>query len=86
MLGNERHWRTINKSLCTFFTSKSLLNKYWDNFEKNCLDRHDPFEKYINEIYQKELCISPIKSLSVHMANVNSSYGLSPFVNYKKFY
>ena len=83
LLGNERHWRTIDKSLCTFFTSKALLNKYWDNFEKNCLDRHDPFEKYINEIYQKELCISPIKSLSVHMANVNSSYGLSPFVDYK---
>ena len=40
----------VNKSLCTFFTSKALLNKYWDNFEKNCLDRHDPFEKYINEI------------------------------------
>ena len=86
LLGNERHWRTIDKSLCTFFTSKALLNKYWDNFEKNCLDRHDPFEKYINEIYQKELCISPIKSLSVHMANVNSSYGLSPFVNYKKLW
>ena len=86
LLGNERHWRTINKSLCTFFTSKALLNKYWDNFEKNCLDRHDPFEKYINEIYEKELCISPIKSLSVHMANINSSYGLSPFVDYKKLW
>ena len=86
LLGNERHWRTINKSLCTFFTSKILLNKYWDNFEKNCLDRHDPFEKYINEIYEKELCISPIKSLSVHMANINSSYGLSPFVDYKKLW
>ena len=86
LLGNERHWRTINKSLCTFFTSKALLNKYWDNFEKNCLDRHDPFEKYINEIYEKELCISPIKSLSIHMANINSSYGLSPFVDYKKLW
>ena len=47
-------------------TSKSLLDKYWDNFYKTCLDRHDPFEKYINEIYDKEICISPIKSLSLH--------------------
>ena len=85
-IGNERHWRTINKSLCTFFTSKDLLNKYWNNFEKNCLDRHEPFEKYLNEIYEKEICISPMKSLSIHMANINSSYGLSPFVDYKKIW
>ena len=86
LIGNERHWRTINKSLCTFFTSKDLLNKYWNNFEKNCLDRHEPFEKYLNEIYEKEICISPMKSLSIHMANINSSYGLSPFVDYKKIW
>ncbi len=86
LIGNSRHWRTINKTLCTFFTSKKLINKYWDNFEKNCIDRHDPFEKYLNEIYEKEICISPLKSLSIHMTNVNSSYGLSPFVDYKKIW
>jgi len=86
LIGNKRHWRTIDKTLCTFFTSKELLNKYWDNFYKTCLDRHEPFEKYLNEIYKKEICISPIKSLSVHLTNVNSSYGLSPFINYKKLW
>ena len=49
-------------------------------------DRHDPFEKYLNEIYTKEFCISPLKSLSLHVTNVNSSYGLSPFINYKKLW
>ncbi|MBT4025387.1 exonuclease domain-containing protein, partial [Desulfobacula sp.] len=29
LVGNKRHWRTINKSLCTFLTTQSLLNKYW---------------------------------------------------------
>ena len=86
LIGNKRHWRTITKTLCTFLTSKNLLNKYWENFEKNCNDRHDPFEKYINEIYQNEICISPIKSLSLHLSNVNSSYGLSPFIDYKKLW
>jgi len=86
LIGNKRHWRTIDKTLCTFFTSKELLNKYWDNFYKTCLNRHEPFEKYLNEIYKKEICISPIKSLSVHLTNVNSSYGLSPFINYKKLW
>ena len=86
LIGNKRHWRTINKSLCTFLTSKNLLDKYWKKFRKTCLDRNDPFEKYINEIYEKEICISPLKSLSLHLTNVNSSYGLSPFINYKKLW
>ena len=84
LIGSDRHWRTLNKTLCTFFTSKYLLNKYWTNFEKNCLERHDPFEKYLNQIYEREICISPLKSLSVHLTNINSSYGLSPLVDYKK--
>jgi hypothetical protein len=86
LIGNKRHWRTVNQTLCTFMTTKSLLDKYWDNFYNNCLDRHDPFEKYLNEIYSKEFCISPLKSLSLHLTNVNSSYGLSPFINYKKLW
>jgi hypothetical protein len=86
LIGNKRHWRTINKTLCTFMTSKSLLNKYWENFEKTCSDRNDPFEKYINEIFDKEICISPLKSLSLHLTNINSSYGLSPFIDYKKLW
>ena len=86
LIGNDRHWRTVNKTLCTFFTTKELLDKYWNNFEKNCLDRHDPFEKYLNQIYENEICISPLKSLSIHMANINSSYGLSPFIDYKKIW
>ena len=86
LIGNKRHWRTINKTLCTFMTSKGLLNQYWENFQKTCLDRHDPFEKYLNDIYQKEICISPLKSLSLHLTNINSSYGLAPFINYKKLW
>ena len=86
LIGNKRHWRTINQTLCTFMTTKSLLNKYWDNFYNTCLNRNDPFEKHLNEIYEKEFCISPLKSLSLHLTNVNSSYGLSPFINYKKLW
>ena len=86
LIGNKRHWRTIDKTLCTFLTTKNLLDRYWDNFYKNCLERHDPFEKYLNEIYSKEICISPLKSLSLHLTNINSSYGLSPFIDYKKLW
>ncbi|MDC0043269.1 glycosyltransferase family 2 protein [Candidatus Pelagibacter sp.] len=86
LIGNKRHWRTVDRTLCSFLTSKELIYKYWDNFYNNCLDRHDPFEKYLNEIYKKEFCISPLKSLSLHLTNINSSYGLSPFINYKKLW
>ena len=86
LIGNKRHWRTVDRTLCTFMTSKKMIDKYWNNFYNTCLDRNDPFEKYINEIYQKEICISPLKSLSLHMTNINSSYGLSPFIDYKKIW
>jgi len=86
LIGSKRHWRTINKTLCTLLTSLEFIDKYWSNFYNNCLDRHDPFEKYLNELYQKEICISPVKSLSVHFANINSSYGLSPYIDYKSLW
>ncbi len=86
LIGNKRHWRTVDRTLCTFMTSKIIIDKYWNNFYNTCLDRNDPFEKYLNEIYKIEFCISPLKSLSVHMTNINSSYGLSPFIDYKKIW
>jgi len=86
LIGNRRHWRTVDKTLCTFLTSKKLIDQYWNNFEKTCEDRYDPFEKYLNDIYKQEICISPIKSLSLHLTNVNSSYGLAPFINYKELW
>jgi hypothetical protein len=86
LIGNKRHWRTVSQTLCSFMTTKALLDKYWDNFYNTCLDRHDPFEKYLNEIYKQEFCVSPLKSLSLHLTNVNSSYGLSPFIDYKKLW
>ena len=50
LIGNKRHWRTINQTLCTFMTTKPLLDKYWKNFYNTCLNRNDPFEKHLNEI------------------------------------
>ena len=40
----------------------------------------------LNEIYSKEICISPLKSLSLHLTNINSSYGLSPLIDYKELW
>ena len=86
LIGSRQHWRIITKMLCTFMISKKTFQKHIDSFEKTCEKRHDPFEKYLNEILQKEIAISPVFSLAIHLTNVNSSYGLSPFVDYKKLW
>ena len=83
--------RAPNIKLSSTDSGKFNLKNSFGNFiiiyfYQNCLDRHDPFEKYLNEIYQAETCISPVKSLSLHMTNINSSYGLSPFIDYKKLW
>ena len=86
LIGSHRHWQIINKTLCTFLTSKIILNQYWENFVENCKKRHDPFEKHLNEIYKKEYCLAPIPTLSVHFTNINSSYGISPHTDIKKLW
>ena len=86
LLGNNYHWRQIEESLCTFLTSSVIVKKYWENLTSICKIEHYPFEKPLHDIYKKELCFSPIPSLAVHYTNINSTYGLSPFINYKKLW
>ena len=85
-LGNKKHWRTIKESLCTFLTSKIIIDKYWDKLDKWSKFEHYPFEKPLHEIYEKEYCLSPIPSLATHFTNVNSVYGLSPNSNWQKLW
>ena len=85
-LGNNRHWRSIEESLCTFLTSKKIINKHFKKFVSACKFEHYPFEKPFHNIYKKELCISPVPSLATHFTNINSVYGLSPFIDYKKLW
>ena len=86
LLGNKYHWRSIEESLCTFLTSKKILNKHFKKFTSACETEHYPFEKPFHEIYKKELCISPMPAIAVHYTNINSIYGLSPFIDYEKLW
>ena len=85
-LGDKKHWRTVNETLCTFLTSRIIIEKYWEKLDKWCKFEHYPFEKPLNEIYEKEYCLSPIPSLAMHCTNINSSFGLSPNYNWKKIW
>ena len=85
-LGQNYHWRKVSETLCTFLTSKKIIEKYWDKYVSMCEKEHAPFEKPMHDIYEKELCISPIPSLAIHFTNINSIFGLSPNVNWKKIW
>lgn len=84
LIGNKRHWRSVKESLITFLTSKKMILKYLDDFIALGTIRHHPMEKKLHDIYEKELCLSPIPSLAMHATNINSAYGIPPNYDWKK--
>ncbi len=85
-LGENYHWRLVSESLVTFMTSKVLVDKYFKELEKMGIQWEDPWEKPLHNIYKSHPCLSPIPSLAVHCANINSIFGISPMVNLKKLW
>ena len=85
-LGEKYHWRKINETLCTFLTSKQIVDKHWEKFLSMCTFEHYPFESPLHEIYKENLCISPIPSIAIHCTNINSIYGLSPNKDWKRIW
>jgi len=85
-LGSNKHWRKVEETLCTFLTSKIMLQKYWEKFISMCQFEHYPFERPLHDIYKSEYCLSPIPSLAFHCTNVNSIFGLSPNLDWKKIW
>tara|TARA_X000000950_G_scaffold206403_1_gene248310 strand:+ start:632 stop:1645 length:1014 start_codon:yes stop_codon:yes gene_type:complete len=85
-IGFKKHWREVQQSLCTYLISKKTLEKYWKHYEDMFLNNYDPYEKPLHELYKKINCLSPMPSLSLHLTNINSIYGLSPVKNWKELW
>ena len=85
-LGNKKHWRKTEQSLGTFLISKTNLNIYWENLLQFASGKDNPAEIALHKIYEKEPCFSPIPSLAIHCANINSVYGISPNVNWQEIW
>ena len=85
-IGHKKHWRLIDQSLCTYLISKKTLEKYWAYYEDMFLNNYNPYEKPLHELYKKINCFSPMPSLSLHLANINSIYGLSPLKDWIKIW
>jgi hypothetical protein len=80
-LGEKYHWRLVSESLVTFMTSKNLIEKNYSNLEKMGIEWIDPWEKPLHQIYRTNPCLSPVPSLAIHCANINSVFGISPLVD-----
>ena len=85
-LGNSKHWRTVKETLITFLTSKNMIKKYLRELKLMGQIRHHPMELKLHEIYEKEVCISPIPSLAMHATHINSIYGIPPNFEWKKIW
>ncbi len=86
LISEKTHWRTVKESLLTFMTSRKMIERHFEKLIDMATNRSDPFEKNLHEIYEKEKCFSPMPSLSVHCANINSVFGLSPNINWKQLW
>ena len=85
-LGEKYHWRLVSESLVTFMTSKSVIDENYNNLKKMGIEWTDPWEKPLHNIYKSNPCLSPVPSLAVHCANINSVFGISPFVDLKELW
>ncbi len=85
-LGEKYHWRLVSESLVTFMTSKKVIEENYNSLEKMGIEWVDPWEKPLHDIYNSNPCLSPIPSLAVHCANINSVFGVSPFIDLKKLW
>jgi hypothetical protein len=85
-LGNQKHWRLIDESLVTFMTKREVIIQNMEKILTMAQKWEDPWEKPLHEIYKKIPCFSPIPSLSIHCANVNSVFGLAPNLDWKSIW
>ena len=85
-LGEKYHWRLVSESLVTFMTSRRVIEENYKNLEKMGMEWVDPWEKPLHDIYNSNPCLSPVPSLAVHCANINSVFGISPFLDLKELW
>ncbi len=72
-LGKNYKWRIVYETLLTFMMSKDLFNKYKKNIRQVGEQVNDPFEKPLHPVFEKEMCLAPVNSLSHHISRDHPS-------------
>ena len=65
---------------------KDLILQNFNNLKTMGIKWEDPWEKPLHNIYKSYTWLSPIPSLAIHCANINSVFGVSPFVDLKNLW
>ena len=86
LIGEKNHWRSVDQTLCTYLISSKILLNHWDKYHEMMTNNYNAYEKPLHDIYKKTICFSPMPSLSIHLANLNTIYGLSPLIDWKKIW
>lgn len=79
VLGPERHWRTINKTTCTFLSHIDILTENYSalySFIGYGIVPGISEDTTINQLYRKYPCYSPMPSLAEHY---QYQHTLSPY-------
>ena len=63
-----------------------LIVKHFKELEKMGVEWVDPWEKPLHNLYKNYPCLSPIPSLAIHCANINSVFGVSPLCDIKNLW
>jgi hypothetical protein len=85
-LGEDRHWRTIRHTTGTFMISRRVLVSYWKTyltFADYNKRKKGGEKKTVNKIYRREVCVSPIPSLTAH---VSPNPPLPPYVDWETLF
>ena len=86
LLGNDRHWRQIYSTTCTFVTTKKLMDKYWERYHALSGYGIDPEVTEIttiNRIYEEVPCFSPLPALSIHFSEYE---WIPPFTDWRNLW
>ena len=66
--------------------SSKVLNEYWVKYYEMMTNNYKTYEKPLHDIYKIVPCLSPIPTLSIHLANLNTIYGLSPLCDWQELW
>jgi hypothetical protein len=86
LLGNGGHWRTVHNTTFTVVTTRSRLDRDWDNYialERYGTDPAITEATTIENIYAEVPCLAPLTSLSVHLQQFDS---ISPYVDWRRWW
>jgi len=67
-IGKNYRWRIVKETLLTFLFSRDFLSIHRNKIRAVGEVENDPFEKPLHKIFETELCVAPIYSLSYHMS------------------